>query len=316
MRRILLPLFVLTTVLAGACSVGKGELRPLNPTPTGGPSFSRQPQLVSFSELQAWPDRYQDRFIRVSGAFSPVEVPTCRPRSGPFVTWSLVADNLRLDVVGYEELAGRVAVDEAFTVDGYFRLYEGPWGCGKEPQVDTIWYLEVARVVQPNPIRLVSRGLEGPLPMVILAPRIGSAFTSLPDASEIEGELPDTGPPDALGSPMPTQDIFRPEPTHTAGRGYCSHARAYRHNDRPGPGDFDCNIDAFARPFSAGQPYWRRHPDSTCWADTHPFANRDTRLWLPGSANRDAGRRAHFLSLTSAHEQGFCARCCSAGRQE
>jgi hypothetical protein len=219
MRRILLPLFVLTTVLACACSVRKGELRPLNPTPTGGPSFSRQPQLVSFSELQAGPDRYQDRFIRVSGAFSPVEVPTCRPRSGPFVTWSLVADNLRLDVVGYEELAGRVAVDEAFTVDGYFRLYEGPWGCGKEPQVDTIWYLEVARVVQPNPIRLVSRGLEGPLPMVILAPRIGSAFTPLPDAGEIEGELPDTGPPDALGSPMPTQEFSGPSQPTPPGEG-------------------------------------------------------------------------------------------------
>jgi hypothetical protein len=38
------------------------------------------------------------------------------------------------------------------TVTGIWRVYEGPVGCGKEPPDGTVWYLEVDRIVEPNPL--------------------------------------------------------------------------------------------------------------------------------------------------------------------
>jgi hypothetical protein len=38
------------------------------------------------------------------------------------------------------------------TVEGYWRLYEGPLGCGKNAPRAAIWYLEVLRIVEPNPL--------------------------------------------------------------------------------------------------------------------------------------------------------------------
>ncbi|MDX1613525.1 MAG: hypothetical protein R3300_04390 [Candidatus Promineifilaceae bacterium] len=146
-------LVVLAFMLA-SCAGATGRLRPLNDTPTAGAAFVGQPQLVTFAELQANPETFQDRLIRVSGSFVTLLAPDCLPSNGPDARWALISESLRLDAVGFSELAGRLPENAALTVDGFFRLYEGPLGCGKEPPLGSAWFLAVTRVVQPNPLTL------------------------------------------------------------------------------------------------------------------------------------------------------------------
>jgi hypothetical protein len=122
------------------------------PTRTPLPLFNIEPVLVTFRELQQNPADYRDKVIRVSGDFERLPLPPCTPHSGPGARWALEADNLRLDVVGFNELLQLVEEPAIFTIDGIFRLYSAPLGCGKEPDVEAAWYLEAVNVVEPNPL--------------------------------------------------------------------------------------------------------------------------------------------------------------------
>jgi len=145
MATVLLPLLV-------ACSTQDGQLKPLRPGEEGGMLLAAQPQLVTFSQLQADPEAFQDRLLRVSGSLFKAPLPDCVPYSGPLIEWALIADALRLDAVGFENAVGLLLDGAPMTVDGIFRLYEGPLGCGKAASDGTAWYLEVLRIVQPNPL--------------------------------------------------------------------------------------------------------------------------------------------------------------------
>ncbi len=123
--------------------------------------ISSQPQLVTFSELQAEPEAYQDRLIRVTGNFFALPPPSCYPYSGPGAEWALISEGLRLDIVGFERVSQLLEQDNLMTVDGFFRLYEGRLGCGKGAPIDSAWYLELHQIVQPNPLVKVARVLGG-----------------------------------------------------------------------------------------------------------------------------------------------------------
>jgi hypothetical protein len=141
----LLPLFV-------ACSGRDGQLKPLRPGTEGELLLAAQPQLVTFTQLQEDPEAFQNRLLRVSGSLFKLPPPDCVPYSGPIIEWALIADALRLDAVGFENAVGLLVDGMPMTVDGTFRLYEGPLGCGKAAADGTGWYLEVLRIVQPNPL--------------------------------------------------------------------------------------------------------------------------------------------------------------------
>jgi hypothetical protein len=135
-----------------ACAQGKGQLKPLAPTATAGGFLSSQPQIVSFSELQANPEAYQGRLVRVTGVYYTIPLPDCSPYSGPESKWALISENLRLDAIGFENLLPLAEPETSFTVDGVFRQYEGPVGCGKTAPVAFAWYLEAVKIIQPNPL--------------------------------------------------------------------------------------------------------------------------------------------------------------------
>jgi hypothetical protein len=135
-----------------ACSPNQGQLKPLGATPEANGAFSGQADLVNFSQLQADPQEFQDRLVRVSGTYYPLPLPSCSPYSGPYLQWALVAEELRLDARGFEELSDLVPQNTVFTVDGFFRLYEGPLGCGKGAPLGSAWFLEVVQILQPNPL--------------------------------------------------------------------------------------------------------------------------------------------------------------------
>lgn len=161
LKQIVLPVILLLTFVV-ACSDQEGQLKPLNEGSENGLIINNQPQLVTFSELQADPAYYRDQLIRVTGTYIPLSFPDCYPFSGPGADWALISEGLRLDVVGFDQATKLVSQDTIMTVDGFFRLYEGPIGCGKNAPIETAWFLEILQVVQPNPVvssgRLASAG--------------------------------------------------------------------------------------------------------------------------------------------------------------
>lgn len=203
-------------ILLTACG-GGGQLKPLDPTATPGGEISGQPRLVTFSELQADPQAYRNRLIRVTGGVVAVAPPLCRPFSGPVPFWALFAENLRLDAVGFDDLPRFASADVLFTVDGIFRQYEGPLGCGKGPPSGVAWFLETLRVVQPNPLAYVGEAPgDGGVP--VLPPPLGTptlpgstsgGSTAQPTPGATDGAL--------AGTPLatPTILVFTPTPAGT-----------------------------------------------------------------------------------------------------
>jgi hypothetical protein len=181
---------------------GVGGLRPLPPDIESNQIISSQPQLVTFTELEADPTIYQDKLIRVTGTYVTLPVVSCSPYSGPNTSWALVADGLRLDMLGFEGLLNQFNVEEMnLTLDGILRRYDGPLGCGKRPEPGVLWYLEAQQIVQPNPLVQADTGPSGD-PSIVPPPF--PTGTSLPPGEELPEEEPTTGPGTPSRTPTPT----------------------------------------------------------------------------------------------------------------
>ncbi len=161
------------TILLAACSGGKGVLKPLDSDSGQAGIIASQPQLVTFSELQDDPEAYKDKLVRVTGSFFHLPNPKCLIASGPKTSWSLISENLRLDAIGFEQSLQLVRPETVLTVDGIFRKYDGPLGCGKRPPNGVAWFLETSQIVQPNPLARVIGTVEIGSPP-LLPPLIGS----------------------------------------------------------------------------------------------------------------------------------------------
>lgn len=220
LKQIVLPVILLLTFVV-ACSDQEGQLKPLNEGSENGLIINNQPQLVTFSELQADPAYYRDQLIRVTGTYIPLSFPDCYPFSGPGADWALISEGLRLDVVGFDQATKLVSQDTIMTVDGFFRLYEGPIGCGKNAPIETAWFLEILQVVQPNPVvssgRLASAGGFVGIPSPQASPTdLAGLGESLP---LVEGtEQPTNVPTATTGDIVPAvpTSTVTPTPTGTA----------------------------------------------------------------------------------------------------
>lgn len=137
-------------------SLSGGPSRPLYPNlPTFTPlaaTVQFEAENVGFTELNADPAAFQNRRLQVSGTYTPIEPPDCLDHNGPLIRWSLVAEELQLNAIGFEDILRLVPEETILTVTGIWRAYRGPVGCGKEPEDGTVWYLEVDRIIEPNPL--------------------------------------------------------------------------------------------------------------------------------------------------------------------
>jgi hypothetical protein len=156
---ILVGALLLLLLIGLLCSWGwawfntrEGRFYTGDPAPTPLPVFSETPLEVGFAELNADPFALRNQFIRVSGDFFPQTPVACTPFKGPRPVWGLIAADLQMDGIGLNTLPTLVPTGAELVVDGVWRLYEGPLGCGKEPPLSTLWYLEAQRIVQPNPL--------------------------------------------------------------------------------------------------------------------------------------------------------------------
>lgn len=199
------PPLTILLLFAAACSQ-QGVLRPSEPTAVSNEVVAGQPQLVTFTELEADPTVYQDKVIRVTGTYVALPVVACSPRSGPHTSSALIANDLRLDILGFEAQLGQLVPQElTLTVDGILRRYNGPLGCGKRPDAGILWYLEALQIVQPNP--LVQGGTIASGNTSIIPPPFPSGTPVGPDVEltpEGEPTIGIGGPPTPTPSPTTT----------------------------------------------------------------------------------------------------------------
>lgn len=193
-------LFIILLFLLVACqSESNNQIRPIRATPTPGTLyFSATAKPVSFEEIAAAPSQFLNQNIRVSGAYSTIPKINCLPYRGPYIRWALVDSALQMNAVGFEKVVQLLPEDYPMTVEGIWRLYRGPLGCGKEPASDAIWYLDVTKIVQPNPISIA---LNGEL-----------AVADQPGANDVPPTLPPVVPP---GETPTTTLTPTPTPTGT-----------------------------------------------------------------------------------------------------
>jgi hypothetical protein len=158
--------------------------------------------LITFAELEADPFAYQDKLIRVTGNYVALPAVECVPHSGPAAGWALVAEDLRLDILGFQELLVGMAPQElTLTLDGILRRYDGPLGCGKRPAAGILWYLEALQIIQPNPLIVQAGDSSGGPP--IIPPAIGTATLPPADSGTVEPEAT-TGPGTPTNTATPT----------------------------------------------------------------------------------------------------------------
>lgn len=199
---------ILFLFLAGCQAQGSFKPDEAGATPVG--DLLRRPVIVSFEELDVDPRAYQNQLVRVTGALLQVPSLPCSPVNGPVPQWALVDEELQLNGRGFERVLHLVPEGTELMVDGFWHRYRGPVGCGKEPPVDTIWYLEAVRLVQPNPIP----GLEGLLatgsPRVTIEP-----VATLPAEGTATGTATPSSTPTATITGTPTLMTMTPSPTAT-----------------------------------------------------------------------------------------------------
>lgn len=169
-------------------SLSSSNQRPLYPalptfTPVAG-TVDYEPIILGFTELNADPAAYAGQRIQVSGTYTPIAPPDCLNFNGPIIHWSLVADELQLNAIGFENVVRLVDDNTEMTVTGIWRAYHGPVGCGKEPTEGTVWYLAVDRILEPNPLF----GAAGPILTVIS----GSPLPTLSPLETVETPSPAT----------------------------------------------------------------------------------------------------------------------------
>ncbi len=105
-------------------------------------------------ELAASPASFENVRVRVTGRYGVIPAPVC---SGvlrlPPSTWALTDAGVVTRAAGLETVVLPLAPDElTMEVEGFWRRWEGLVGCGNSAVASTVWYLEVQRILSPNPI--------------------------------------------------------------------------------------------------------------------------------------------------------------------
>ena len=217
---IILVFLLIVVGLFNAFSGDSGTFFGGGPTATPRGVLSGNPVLLSFSDLDSDPFAVRDQYVRVTGRFFAQTPVACVPNKGPRPRWGLIADGLQMDGVGLRDLQTLVPEGAELTVDGVWRLYEGPLGCGKEPPVGTLWYLEAQRVYQPNP--LLFDNFEFTTPFARVGNSASELGTSTPTptvdpnatATAVVGEgTPTVDPNVSLTPTIPTTAVSTPTPS-------------------------------------------------------------------------------------------------------
>ncbi|MEM7335358.1 MAG: hypothetical protein AAF490_24990 [Chloroflexota bacterium] len=157
---IILPIVIIGVVAIFAFLFFRGLgnnnrlIKPFVPTQTPSALLVEYaPIALEFADLGEDPLQFSGQRVQITGRFSQIELPDCRPYSGPQIEWGLIHDALQMNAIGYESIVRSIPANTEMTVEGVWTFYDGGVGCGKESVVQNgIWYLKVEHILSPNPI--------------------------------------------------------------------------------------------------------------------------------------------------------------------
>lgn len=145
-------LIIVVLFLLAGCQRGENESGEEGEDEQAVGTVRPDPIPVSFATLNADPFTFLNRVVRVTGVYRPAVPVGCFPFSGPETRWRMIADGFELPIDGLAQVTEVAPDGLVVTIDGIWRKYEGPFGCGDEPPELTFWYLEANQVVSPNPL--------------------------------------------------------------------------------------------------------------------------------------------------------------------
>lgn len=219
MRRLFTTIFLLLLLTACTRQISR-PLKPerIVPQLADGVVLNEAVELT-FAQLANTPDAFENRLIRASGTYLPFSASSVCPQNkiakGLIPRWGMIADGLQMNAVGFEHVVPLIAEGETLVVDGVWHKYIGPVGCGKEPQAQVVYYLDVVQILQPNPIiRLGDSSVvnEG---KPLAEPDLAVVDEVPVDSVDIDQVEPTqlVAPPVDTAQPTATRDLTPPTPT-------------------------------------------------------------------------------------------------------
>ncbi|HZD09709.1 MAG TPA: hypothetical protein VE553_00050 [Candidatus Binatia bacterium] len=141
---------------------------------------------VKIGQLRQAPEAYEGTLVRVSGEYRRAPVVVCDgvARLSP-ATWQIGQDDETIGASGFGDLVQTLLPPRlTVTVDGVWRSWRGPLGCGKDAPSRMVWYLAVTEIVSPSPLARVTLTPSGAeavsTPQVTLEPTENTATPSGP----------------------------------------------------------------------------------------------------------------------------------------
>lgn len=213
-RRILLALALIMLI---GCSPQIATNRIYRSRPTATVIVpSGRALAVEISQLQQAPEAYRDVLVRVTSQYRRAPLIICDGivRQSP-ATWRLGVDEQLIGAGGSESLVPTLLPPRmTITVEGVWRTWRGPVGCGKDAPQQTVWYLAVTRVVSPSPIARVTLtppgGVPGATPDQVVEEPLDTATPSGPPALGTPASAPS-----ATSRPTATAADIGPQATAT-----------------------------------------------------------------------------------------------------
>lgn len=201
-----------------ACQGQGAAFGPIFPTPTHIGVVSRPPIPVDFETLNSDPELFLDRQIQVSGNYVPLRQESCTRQRGPQIEWYLISEGLEMNVSGYGSIVSLLPEQSFFTIEGIWRVYKGSAGCGKEQTDETVWYLDIIRIIDPNPIvaQAIPRGAVTPASQIAPTESVSEEAdvpTAVPQSSVSTPDVQFTATP--LPTPANTTGQLTPSPSPT-----------------------------------------------------------------------------------------------------
>jgi hypothetical protein len=195
-------------LLSGGCR--STEVVTPTPVATTAPTILPASMMVvqaRLVDLLNNPSNYEGLTVQVTGNYRRLPRLICEGEvyTSP-ATWSLVSGEVVVQAAGFEAMLRPPAGSAiTLTVEGRWQRWQGPVGCGKDAAQREIWYLDVSRIVSPNPIVHVT-----PLPGQVTEVIVGDRETATP----LPGESEDPAQPGIGITPLPPgeSELMTPAP--------------------------------------------------------------------------------------------------------
>jgi hypothetical protein len=164
-----------------------------------------QPVSVSPLTLVRNPSALEDQYLELAGNYKQLPIQVCagESHSSP-IGWHLAMGDLEIPASGFEQQLRDLVEDGLpMVVEGRWKQWEGPVGCGRRVPVQQIWYLAVTEIISPNPLTAVQKEagdtaeLPGSVVDITAAPPVVTVITLPTDTA-----VPEIPTATALPSPI------------------------------------------------------------------------------------------------------------------